>query len=983
MIGDDTEDPLAGYDVKFSGQVPYLPWAKVKATRYIWDGVAQPNVKGTIFGIEVQLSDSVRMEFGSEDNNTVERKTYARFTTALPLSDHESMTSFSISKKAFQNSDIVNLGDLEFVERSNKIRVEKLLNGVTVVLGEYNAPTKGASCTLYNSAGVALGTSLTGDNGQVDLKGIALIPRGLVSVACKGGTYTDEATGKLIDLGQMVIRAATIYSGTGPLMMLSSPLSEVAYQLADTNSGDRTVIAKAIMRQNIAVAAAFGVTGIDITTTTPTDINTNKATNDDAGKFGMALAAVSQMGENSADSSPAETITALVADMADGNIDGRVVGKQTVDMTTAMNNFSNGEGANNITDGKGAGNVIGVTNSVAFITLGEATTNTYTVVLNTQPTGNVTITPNSNDTGAATVSAAMTFTSANWSTPQTVTVTGVADDDINNETVTISHTITGAGYAGVTSANVIASVTDDDTVGVTNSATAITLGEATTSTYAVVLNTQPTGNVTITPNSNDTGAATVSAAMTFTSANWSTPQTVTVTGVADDDINNETVTISHTITGAGYAGVTSANVIASVTDDDTVGVTNSATAITLGEATTSTYAVVLNTQPTGNVTITPNSNDTGAATVSAAMTFTSANWSTPQTVTVTGVADDDINNETVTISHTITGAGYAGVTSANVIASVTDDDTVGVTNSATAITLGEATTSTYAVVLNTQPTGNVTITPNSNDTGAATVSAAMTFTSANWSTPQTVTVTGVNDADATDETVTISHTITGAGYAGVTSANVIASVTDDEIFFNNLVYSTVTSPDTGKVWLDRNLGATQVATSKTDSAAYGHYYQWGRNDDGHESSSSAAVATIASSITNAGNLFITSDIDWTNADTSGALRTVAWADGGANDICPAGFSVPTEAELTADTIGATTTNITNIDTVFSSFLKIPTAGYRNRANNGSFHSAGSLVLLWSRGTNGVKAHNLNISSGTATSSYIDHAYGFSVRCIKN
>jgi hypothetical protein len=53
-----------------------------------------------------------------------------------------------------------------------------------------------------------------------------------------------------------------------------------------------------------------------------------------------------------------------------------------------------------------------------------------------------------------------------------------------------------------------------------------------------------------------------------------------------------------------------------------------------------------------------------------------------------------------------------------------------------------------------------------------TVSSSVTpFTSANWSTPQTVTVTGVNDADATDETVTISHTITGAGYAGVTSAN--------------------------------------------------------------------------------------------------------------------------------------------------------------------------------------------------------------------
>jgi hypothetical protein len=43
------------------------------------------------------------------------------------------------------------------------------------------------------------------------------------------------------------LRAATIYSGTGPLTILASPLSEVAYQLADTNSGDRTVIAKVLL----------------------------------------------------------------------------------------------------------------------------------------------------------------------------------------------------------------------------------------------------------------------------------------------------------------------------------------------------------------------------------------------------------------------------------------------------------------------------------------------------------------------------------------------------------------------------------------------------------------------------------------------------------------------------------------------------------------------------------------------------------------
>jgi hypothetical protein len=50
-----------------------------------------------------------------------------------------------------------------------------------------------------------------------------------------------------------------------------------------------------------------------------------------------------------------------------------------------------------------------------------------------------------------------------------------------------------------------------------------------------------------------------------------------------------------------------------------------------------------------------------------------------------------------------------------------------------------------------------------------------------------------------------------------------------------------------------------------------------------------------------------------------ASRIDAWANGGANDICPAGFSVPTEAELTADTMSATTTDITGNAKAFSSF----------------------------------------------------------------
>ena len=44
----------------------------------------------------------------------------------------------------------------------------------------------------------------------------------------------------------------------------------------------------------------------------------------------------------------------------------------------------------------------------------------------------------------------------------------------------------------------------------------------------------------------------------------------------------------------------------------------------------------------------------------------------------------------------------------------------------------------------------------------------------------------------------------------------------------------VTNPTTGRVWMDRNLGATQVATSSTDEAGYGDLYQWGRRKDGHQ-----------------------------------------------------------------------------------------------------------------------------------------------------
>ena len=111
----------------------------------------------------------------------------------------------------------------------------------------------------------------------------------------------------------------------------------------------------------------------------------------------------------------------------------------------------------------------------------------------------------------------------------------------------------------------------------------------------------------------------------------------------------------------------------------------------------------------------------------------------------------------------------------------------GVTLSTGALSLDEGASGGYTVVLDAAPTGDVTITPTSGDTSAVTVSTAaaddtLTFTTSNWRTPQRVSVAAVEDADSDDESVTVTHAVSGAGsgYETVTAASVTVAVDDDE-----------------------------------------------------------------------------------------------------------------------------------------------------------------------------------------------------------
>jgi uncharacterized protein (TIGR02145 family) len=188
----------------------------------------------------------------------------------------------------------------------------------------------------------------------------------------------------------------------------------------------------------------------------------------------------------------------------------------------------------------------------------------------------------------------------------------------------------------------------------------------------------------------------------------------------------------------------------------------------------------------------------------------------------------------------------------------------------------------------------------------------------------------------------------------------------------------VTNPTTGKIWMDRNLGASQVATSSTDAAAYGDLYQWGRAADGHESRTSGTTSTLATSDTPGHGNFITngsSPYDWRNPQNDNLWQGVS----GTNNPCPSGYRLPTDAEWEAE---RTSWSSNNEAGAFASPLKLPVAGGRSYSN-GTLSIVGSYGSYWSSTVDGTYASYLYFNSSNAHMTSNSRAYGFSVRCLKD
>jgi len=232
----------------------------------------------------------------------------------------------------------------------------------------------------------------------------------------------------------------------------------------------------------------------------------------------------------------------------------------------------------------------------------------------------------------------------------------------------------------------------------------------------------------------------------------------------------------------------------------------------------------------------------------------------------------------------------------------------------------------------------------------------------------------------------------GGGETKTTNDTGNNSSSSGSIMHNGTTYGIVKSPYTGKIWLDRNLGAARVCESYNDTACYGDYYQWGRNFDGHQDSTSATTNIQATNINSPGANFITPNVlyydwasyDWVSTvDYNGNLRSANWSKVDGSSVCPKGFRVPTFSELKTETLN---NGVVNRDTAFSNFLKLPSAGVRHQSN-GSMFDVGLWGSIWTSSvSDGSRPGSYGIHYYVSSAKWYEsdvRSYGRSVRCIKN
>ncbi len=439
--------------------------------------------------------------------------------------------------------------------------------------------------------------------------------------------------------------------------------------------------------------------------------------------------------------------------------------------------------------------------STQELQVGEGAGSRFTVQLTDEPSGQVKVTVSGHSGTALTLDkATLTFTTADWDEPRTITASAAEDDDADDDRFTLTLAATGGGYAAVTS-TLFTRIADDDEVALLvdgkvylpSDPPVLAILEGGSGSYTLALDSQPADSVVVSISGHEGTALTPdSTSLTFSTSNWSTPRTVTVQAAQDDgNTANEMVTLTHTAAGGGYESATAAALPVHVTDNDAQAFHFSKARVTATEGGgQESYTVRLARQPSQamEVRITSTSLTIAGAqdrsgTPTRILTFTTSDWHTPQAVQVTAPEDDDpqdIDNPGDLNHQGFIGGAQTLFRTVDVL--VEDDDERGVILSPTSLAFPEGGGATYTVRLAAAPepgrplvkvfTGMITPNDLSLDL------TSLTFTPDDWSTPQTVTVEAVEDDDITNDEVTLVHVAHGGDWNDAPRARLPVTVTD-------------------------------------------------------------------------------------------------------------------------------------------------------------------------------------------------------------
>ena len=377
-----------------------------------------------------------------------------------------------------------------------------------------------------------------------------------------------------------------------------------------------------------------------------------------------------------------------------------------------------------------------------------------------------------------------------------MTVNAAEDGDaVADAAVTLIHTVSGGDYAGVTADNVTVTIIENDAS--TLSVSDVQAGEdAGHVVFEVTISAANDQEATVSYATSD-GAATAGSDYTDTSGTLTFPaqstaaQTIRVPVTDDAEYEPEetfTLTLSQASVATLAGGGATLTVTGTITDNDDPAVTVSfgTGSHTVDEGETVEVTVTLSADPERAVSIPltataqDGASDGDYSGVPGSVVFQSGDTGKSFTFRATEDQVDD-DGESVALGFGDLPLGVTAGSIASSTVSITDNDTRGVTVSPTTLSVTEGGSGSYTVKLDTEPSENVTVEIGGASGDVSANPTSLTFTPDNWDTERTVTVNAAVDGDAAaDAAVTLTHTVTGGDYQGVSADDVTVTVTEND-----------------------------------------------------------------------------------------------------------------------------------------------------------------------------------------------------------